>query len=219
MYEDQSGFNYFLLLTDCFSLKIWCEPIKNKEAQTVQKAFEKIFDEIQFPITEIQTDAGGEFKGNQKWFKSKKILFKVKTGTKNKANFSEMGVYLIKKRLFMCMRSKLSQHWSKYLPDIVKSLNERPLKRLGYLRPCDINSPLDVVKVQEARKKNNIKVYEEPDWKTQVENQKKYESSSNPFQKGTFVYADEPERPFKKSFHFQVRDIFISILFNGVLQT
>lgn len=224
MYEDQDGYKYFLLLTDCFSLKLWCEPLKSKEASVVQKAFEKIFSEIQFPISEIQTDAGGEFKGNQKFFKENHILFKVKTGTKNKANYSEAGIYLVKKRLFMLMRSKLTTFWSKYLPDVVKALNERPLKRLGYLRPSDVSSPLDAVKVQEARRNHNIKVYEEPDWRTQEKNQKAYESDSkNVFQKGTFVYADDPQRPFKKSFHYQVRPknylFFYFISFFKVMKT
>lgn len=211
MYEDQAGYKYFLLLTDCFSFKIWCEPLKNKETLTVRSAFEKIFKEIQFPITEIQTDAGTEFKSNSAWLNQNHIYFKIKTGRSTKANYSEFGIYLVKKRLFMLLRSKLSNFWSKYLQDIVVALNQRPLKRLGYLKPADITSPLDTVKVQEARKEHNIQVYEQPDWKTQVENQAKYESSSNPFQKGTFVYADEPEMVFKKSFHVQVRKINLFI--------
>lgn len=205
MYEDSAGFKYFLLLTDCFSFKIWCEPLKNKETLTVRNAFKKIFKEIQFPVSEIQTDAGLEFVSNAKWLKENHIYFHIKTGRATKANYSEFGIYLIKKRLFMLLRSKLSDYWSKYLPDVVKALNERPLERLGYLKPSDINSPLDTVKVQEARKEHNIQVYEQPDWRTQEENQAKYESSSNPFQKGTFVYADEPQAIFKKSFHIQVK--------------
>lgn len=205
MYEDEAGYKYFLLLTDCLSFKLWCEPLKKKDTLSVRNAFEKIFKEIQFPITEIQTDAGAEFKSNEHWLNENHIYFKIKTGRSTKANYSEFGIYLIKKRLFMLLRSKLSSFWSKYLQDIVNALNQRPLKRLGYLKPADISSPLDIVKVQEARKEHNIKVHEAPDWQAQEKNQADYESSKNPFQKGTFVYADQPESVFKKSFHVQVK--------------
>lgn len=204
MYEDQDGFKYFLLLTDVFSSKIWCEPLKNKDTQTVRKAFQKIFDEIKFVPTEIQTDFGSEFKSQRDWLKQKHILLKIKTGTKNKANFAEFGIYMVKKRLFMLLRSKLSKFWSKYLPFIVNALNQRQLERLGNLRPEDISSPLDNVKVQNARKEKNIQVYKEPDWRTQEKNQSDYEASSNPLKVGTFVYADQLQSVFQKSFHFQV---------------
>jgi hypothetical protein len=95
--------------------------------------------------------------------------------------------------------------WSEQLPYITKALNSRPLKRIGYLSPNDINSPFDNIKVQEAEKEHNIVPYSEPDIETQEENQKKYENSSkNEFQVGTFVYLDRPANIFRKSFHVQV---------------
>ena len=88
---------------------------------------------------------------------------------------------------------------------MVSALNKRPLEKLGYLRPDDIHSEFDDIKVQEAQKSHNLKPYSEPDWQTQEKQQKEYENSSkNKFQVGTFVYLDYPQHVFEKSFHVQV---------------
>lgn len=122
----------------------------------------------------------------------------------NKANFSEFGIFLVKKRLFQCLRAKLSEDWPYYLPFVVEALNQRHLKKLGNLSPADIKSSLDNVKVQNALKANNIEPYSQPDWKTQEQNQKNYENSKAELQVGKFVYKDDPKRVFSKSFHTQV---------------
>ena len=48
-------FKYFLLVVDCFSLKIFVEPLKSKDSQTVAEAFKKIFKKFGAIIYEIQT--------------------------------------------------------------------------------------------------------------------------------------------------------------------
>lgn len=138
------------------------------------------------------------------FFNQAGILTSLKTGS-NKANFSEFGIFLVKKRLFQCLRAKLSDDWPHYLPFIVSALNQRKLKKLGYLSPADINSSLDNVKVQAALKSNKIMTYSQPDWRTQEKNQLDYEKSNAEFQVGKFVYKDDPARVFSKSFHTQVK--------------
>lgn len=126
----------------------------------------------------------------------------------NKANFSEFGIFLVKKRLFQCLRAKLSEDWPHYLPFVVSALNQRKLKKLGYLSPIDIKSSLDNVKVQEALKSKNIEPYSQPDWRTQEKNQTDYENSKAELQVGKFVYKDDPTKVFSKSFHTQVKFCF-----------
>jgi hypothetical protein len=204
MYE-YDGYKYFLLVTDIFSSKIWCEALKHKDEQTVREAFDKIFDSLGDSLpSQISTDQGKEFSSQKKYFESKHILLTYKYG-KNKANFSEFGVYLVKKRLWMLMRSKLTSNWPKYLQAIVDALNQRPLKRIGYLKPADINSDLDDIKVQQALSDHKIEPYRQPDWRTQEKNQTDYENSTkNVLQVGTYVYADQKQQVFNKSFYIQV---------------
>lgn len=199
----KNDYKYFLTVVDVFSQKIWAEPLKTKNTKEVQMAFEKIFLEVNAPISKLESDQGTEFVGLRAFFKKHNILFKLKYG-KNKASWSEHAIYLIKKKMYMMLRAEIKDDWLEMLPHAVKALNERHLKSLGYISPIDIQSELDDVVVREAQKKTNINVYHQPNWKQQNENQANYEKSNNPLQVGQFVYLDKKEEIFNKSFHAQV---------------
>ena len=94
----------------------------------------------------------------------------------------------------MILRGILSQNWPKYLPTVVKSLNDTPLKKLGYLKPNSIHSEIDSVKVQELKKVNSIVTYNEPNIEIQHENKKVYEKESTNFQVNGYVYLDFDEK-------------------------
>jgi len=163
---------------------------------------EKVFDEIKSPITKIQADSGTEFIGNKNVFLKHKILFKTKH-LKNKEAMAEHAIYLVKRKLYMIMRSENSKNWVKYLPVAVKLLNERPVKRIGNLAPASINSMFDDVKVREAQKLQKQIGPEEPTWREQNTLQAKYEKSPG-FQKDDFVYLDYKEKTFAKSFDLKI---------------
>jgi len=91
MFKDpKTGSKYFVLLIDVFSFKIFVEPLKDKNSETVAAALRSIFNEFKSTIYEIQSDRGSEFKGKacKDLFRQKHILFRFKFG-KNKANFAE----------------------------------------------------------------------------------------------------------------------------------
>lgn len=98
----------------------------------------------------------------------------------------------------------LSQNWLKYIDIVVKQYNEAPKQKLGGLSPSMIHSEFDSVLVNDARKKKNIKVFEQPHFQKQIENQKKYESNSQQLQIGDYVYLSSDEKLFDKSFDVQV---------------
>ncbi len=203
MFEFES-YKYFLILVDCFSSKTFAVPLKSKDSQTVAKAFEDIFKEFDAKIYEIQTDRGKEFLGDcKKLFTKRQILYRQKFG-KNKANYAENGILIIKKRLYKLLRGTLSQDWVKYLPQVVKSYNDTPIKKLGWLTPSSITSEIDSVKVAEAKAKNNIPTYSEPPFEEQRQNQKLYESNKDYLQINDYVYLDFDEKLFDKSFDVSV---------------
>ena len=80
------NYNYFLLVVDAFSSKVFVRPIKSKSAEVVKQAFEDIFKEFKAPIYVLQTDRGKEFLGKpcQKFFKENSIIYRSKIG-RNKA--------------------------------------------------------------------------------------------------------------------------------------
>jgi hypothetical protein len=212
MFEYDS-YKYFLLLIDCFSSKVFTYPLKLRDSKTVAKAFEELLTQFKSQIYEIQTDRGKEFQGACKeLFRKKKILYRQKFG-KNKANFAENGILNVKRKLYKLLRGNLTNNWVKYLPIVVNSLNETPMKKLGWLKPSSISSEEDSVLVRNARKDNNIKTYIEPDYKAQQKNQKNYEESktSTNFKPLDYVYLDFDEKLFDKSFDVSVSTMKINL--------
>ena len=196
---------YFLLLIDCFSSKIFAVPLKSKDSNTVAKAFIIIFQQFNATIYEIQTDRGKEFLGPcKKLFQEKEILIKTKLG-KNKANYAENGILLVKRRLYKLLRGTLNQDWVSALPQTVEALNNTPLKKLGGLTPNSIHSEIDSVKVSQAKQTNHILSYSEPNFHTQRQNQADYEKQTKLFQINDYVYLDFDEKIFDKSFNVSVR--------------
>jgi len=203
--DPETGSRYFLLLIDVFSFKIFVRPLTDKSSDTVAKALDDIFAKFGSSIYEIQSDRGSEFKGKacRELFKKKKILFRFKFG-KNKANFAEEGILLIKRKLYMTLRGTLSQKWAKILLKVADQLNNTPLKRLGWLSPASINSIQDSVKVNEAKTQHNIPIYKEPTYSQQRQNQTNYKGD---LLVGDYVYLDFDQHLFDKSFDVSVKFI------------
>ena len=106
----------------------------------------------------------------------------------------------------MMLRGTLSHDWLKALDTITNDMNNTPLKRLGWLKPNDINDVFDTVKVNEAKEKFQIPVLEEPSFSEQKKNQQIYEANkSNKFQEGSYVMVDFQDENFQKSFDTSVR--------------
>lgn len=124
---------------------------------------------------------------------------------KNKANFVENKIRIIKRLLYLQLRDKLTQNWPAILPDVVKSYNNTPLKHLGNLKPNDINSIADSLSVRKAQMKNNVEVYKEPNFNEQIANQSNYLKQPSSFKTGDYVYIDLEEKLFDKSFDIKVR--------------
>lgn len=156
-------------------------------------------------LKEIYSLRGSEFlaKPVQDYFKEKKIYYAMKFG-KNKANFVENKIRIVKRLLYMQLRDRLSQNWPSLLPEIVKNYNNTPLEHLGYLCPNDIKNEADSMKVQEALKLKGISTYSAPSYQAQMANQDKYLLEKNSFKVGDYVYVDVQEKLFDKSFDIKV---------------
>ncbi len=199
---DYNSFMGFLLCVDVFSRKLFCEPIKQKDAQTVRMAFKNIFVKAGLKPDILQTDKGAEFLGNKDFFIKNNIYFKIKIG-RHKASFAEKGIQLVKRRLYRLLRTKLTKNWPKYLPEIVKALNNSPNVAIGNLRPSDIKTSEDDPKIDAA-----VGLKEDTSFQRQEENQKNYEENKKLLQKGDFVYADFGPTAFEKGYDSPNYQIF-----------
>ena len=69
-----NNYNYILTVIDVFSKKAWTEPLKNKKAQTVEIAMEKVL--LKAKPYKLQTDKGKEFENKNFKDLMKKIQHK-----------------------------------------------------------------------------------------------------------------------------------------------
>ncbi len=191
---EQENFIGFLLCVDLFSRKIFCESLLSKDAKSVRIAFQKIFKRADLFPEKLETDQGKEFVGNKKYFKQKKIFFKIKTG-RHKAAFAEKAIQIVKLRLYRLMRTKMTTNWPVFLQDIVKAINNSPNSAIGGLLPASITTPEDGPKIDKR-----IGLAEDISFEDQKRNQEKYKQESKIFQAGDHVYADFGPSPFEKSF-------------------
>lgn len=199
-------FKYFLLVIDVFSAKLFVEVLKNKDAKSVSNALENIFKRFGAPIFEIQTDKGTEFKNSytNKLFKKLSIIHRTKRGLR-KASLVESGIFRVKRKLYVFLRSHLKRNWSDYINLVVDSLNAIPLKKLGYLKPNQITNESSSIEVDKNLLANNLAIPKEPTYSEQKQNQVAYEKSANEnlLRVGDYVYLRQYEPKFGKSFDIQ----------------
>jgi transposase InsO family protein len=213
--DSETKQKYFLLVIDVFSFKIFTRALKDRSSASVAKALNDIVEEFKEPIYEIQSDQGREFLGKdvRHLLKKNKIFLKFKYG-KNKANFAEHAIYLVKRKLYLTLRGLLSQRWEEYLPTVTKSLNQTPLKRLGWLTPDSVTNQVGSVAVDKARKAIGLPTNEEPTYTEKVANQKEYKGD---LKVGDYVYLDFNEKVFDKSFDVSVRKSMFKSLILKIL--
>ena len=101
--DEDTDDKYFLLAIDVFSFKIFAEPLKDRNTQTIIIALTEIFKNFKHAITEIQSDQGKEFlsKAVKAFLKLNKTFLSLKYG-KNKASVAEYGILLVKKNCICC---------------------------------------------------------------------------------------------------------------------
>jgi len=110
-------------------------------------------------------------------------------------------IYIVKRKLFMILRSELSEDWPKYIKLVVEGLNNTPLKKLGYLKPIEILNEKTSVDVQVNKKIHNIPTYRQPDFESQVKNVEEYKGE---LQIGDYCYKFYDEKLFDKKYNISV---------------
>ena len=147
-------------------------------------------------------------KSRLKYFKFDVLYFQCSFNYKEAnylASWAERYILIVKRTLYMTLRSELSKDWPHYLPIITKSLNDTPVESLGFLKPSDIKSELDTVKVDEALKLHGLQKRKLPTFQEQNENQQRYEQNPKNILPNSYCYLTFDEKLFDKSFHVSVK--------------
>lgn len=192
----------FSSFPDLFTYNLFTVALQQKSAKSVSDAFDKIWKEAGVHPTSLETDQGTEFVGNRKYFEDLKIYFRTLRG-KHKAGFAEHGIFIVKRKLYMLLRSRLSQNWPKNLQIITDNLNSRSLPTLGGLCPKDVRGREFDPEVDSAKDKAHL-TKPTLSFEEKEKNQKKYEADpSKKLQVGAYVYAALKDDNFYKSFDIQ----------------
>ena len=121
--DENDGYKYLLVVIDIFSHYGWVEPLKDKTANEIMKAFDKVLQEGRIP-KRLRSDSAKDFTSEkfQKYVKSKKITHFV-THTEKQANYVERFIKTLKSKIFKYMVEKNSARYIDVLPKIVQSYN------------------------------------------------------------------------------------------------
>lgn len=143
--QDRFGLKYALVVVDDATRKVDAEPIKSKDSSTVAKAFQKIYNRGILSIPKVvELDSGSEFHGSTEiWFKSKDIRVRyAETNRHRQEALVETANHRLGKILYLIMNQKEletgkpTKEWTKYLPDVIESINEHIADR----RPKKLSS-------------------------------------------------------------------------------
>jgi L-rhamnose mutarotase len=122
---NNNGFNYILVVIDCFSKYLWCIALKNKSAFETSTGLRTIFSKMKYPVQTIIFDQGLEYVNllvnnllKERGIHSYHIL------TKNKASSAERVNQTIKKTIWKLFTIHKNKKWVKYLDDIVSNYND-----------------------------------------------------------------------------------------------
>ena len=136
------GYNFILVIIDCFSKRMWAKPLKTKSGHETARAFESIlFDLDDFPVN-LCTDSGKEFFNYDcmKVFEAHGINhYSVPTKSKFKASIVERAIRTLKTRLQRYFHKHKTRKWIDIIDQFVKNYNLTPHRSHG-LKPLDVSS-------------------------------------------------------------------------------
>ncbi len=130
---------FLLIVVDALSRFLYCEPLKNKTADVVLDGFKNIVRRAGASPGRITVDAGSEFVNNKmkQYLQLEGIRLQIARAPL-KASLAELMGKLLKNKIYRYMTHRRARKYIDQLEEFVDSLNSRPLKSLGGLRPKDV---------------------------------------------------------------------------------
>lgn len=123
--KDNNGIKYLLTVIDIFSKKAYVEPLKDKTAQSIIRAFQTIFDDSGKKPLKLRTDKGKEFvaKEVQKFFKDVNINHYTVKNPDIKAAVIERFNRTLKTRMWRYLFHQNTRKYIDALIDLVDAYN------------------------------------------------------------------------------------------------
>ena len=121
--EQNKGYKWLMVVIDCFSRFVWCEPMKDKTAESSWAAFQLILKKGRKP-EKLWSDQGKEFY-NSVWKGHLDALgiSQYSTYSLNKASIVERVQRTLKTKMWVIFTEKQTRNWVKILPELVSDYN------------------------------------------------------------------------------------------------
>ena len=137
--KDNNHHGYILTCIDVLSRYAWAIQVKNKSAENVAKAYQKILDEGRVPWR-VFSDKGREFMGEfRKLLEDNGIQQIFAENPVVKASLAERYNRTLKTRLYKHFTKTGTYKWVKILPKIVNAINHS-VHRVTGMRPVDVTN-------------------------------------------------------------------------------
>ena len=123
--NSNSGFNYILVFIDCFSKKLWVEPLKSKSGHETANALRQILNRVSFPIQSLIFDEGLEYKN--KYVHSLLSEYNIHSyhiRTKHKASSAERVNRTLKSIIWKIFTETNKNRWIDHLDNIADNYNK-----------------------------------------------------------------------------------------------
>ena len=148
-----------LCAIDVFSRSVYCVKMKNKEAETVVEAFEKML-KIGGAPEMIVSDTDSAFTAN----KFKQLVEHnnishvfVPINDHNALGIIDRFARTIKQRLTKIFLNKKENNWIDYIDQLISKYNDTPHSSIGNIKPNDASAPDNVAIIAEINHNKRLK--------------------------------------------------------------
>ena len=122
--SSNSGYNFILVVIDCFSKKLWTRPLKSKSGSETANAMRSIFESMKYPVQSIIFDEGLEYVNKNVSLLLKEYnIFWYHIRTQHKASTAERVNQTIKRMLWKMFTATNRKRWIDVLDKVTKNYN------------------------------------------------------------------------------------------------
>jgi len=146
------GYNYILVVINCFTKVADALPLKDKTSSTVVKAMEQMILNDKNRMKLLQTDNGKEY--YNKLFKDLMMKYNIKhysTNSETKASIVERFNRTLKGDMYKMFSHSGSYQWYNSLPMLIKNYNNRYHRTIG-MKPVNVNKANENIVLHRIRK-------------------------------------------------------------------
>lgn len=138
--RENDNYTFVLVAVEVLSRQLYAIPVKNKSAQEMIKAFDRLFAMTPALPLYVYSDRGGEFESREmrRYFSERDIQKHAAFVNTIKASLAERYIRTLKEKLYRYFSDHATLRWIEVLPKFVHSINASVAKSTG-MRPCDVN--------------------------------------------------------------------------------